>query len=246
MTRQDQVQPADDAKKQVPDAGATVKPEAPPGGAPRRAPAAKEIIPLAWKLIGTSAGTPVTLLKCIERKDAEAQMARLETEGYYQHLKIYPAEEKVSLSGTLARARKKVIDEAVNLAGARKAASAPAKDASEGTAKNTASKRSAAAASQTIMVRTKPIPVENAAAKTKAKSKAKAKAPSASPARKKTAAARAPKEPAKKKSAKKRPAAKKPAKAAKPPAKAATKSPKKKAVTSKKAAKVKKTTRRRK
>jgi len=85
------------------------------GSTGKRVPGAKEVIPMAWKLVGTSAGMPVTLLKCIDRADAEAQMERLQLENYYQDLAIYPVEAKVPISADLLKARKKAIESAMNV-----------------------------------------------------------------------------------------------------------------------------------
>ncbi len=48
----------------------------------------KEPPAFAWKLTGYADGLTLTLLKCVERKDAEAQLVRLEKEGYYTGLLI--------------------------------------------------------------------------------------------------------------------------------------------------------------
>lgn len=96
-------------------APATTSPHPPP----RRAPGTKEVIPLAWKLVGMSEGTPVTLLKCIERVDAEAQMQRLESEHFYSELEIYPIDEVVPLSPKLLKKRKQLIEAAFKAAAAR-------------------------------------------------------------------------------------------------------------------------------
>ena len=56
----------------------------------------KEPPPFAWKLTGYADGLTLTLLKCIEKKDAEAQKARLECEGYYTGLMITPLDAPVS------------------------------------------------------------------------------------------------------------------------------------------------------
>ncbi len=129
VTESEDRSPKGAAGKNAPPAG-TIKAGAPaPAPAPRRTPGVKEVIPLAWKLVGTSAGTPVTLLKSIDRKDAEAQMARLELEGYYRHLAIYPVEDEVPLSSSLARARKRAMESARSQVGARKASLAAPKSA---------------------------------------------------------------------------------------------------------------------
>ena len=42
---------------------------------------AKEIIPFAWKLVGTSQDTVLTLFKTVDRAEAEGQLARLQNAG---------------------------------------------------------------------------------------------------------------------------------------------------------------------
>jgi hypothetical protein len=71
-------------------------PAPPPPGVPRRAPGQKEVIPFAWKVCGYSFdGQTLTLFKSVELADSEAHLARLESEGYYEGLKVYPIDEKV-------------------------------------------------------------------------------------------------------------------------------------------------------
>ncbi len=174
MTQENQKKPVEkgEAGKNVTSGGGEAS-GSPQAAVQRRAPAIKEVIPLAWKLVGTSAGTPVTLLKCIERKDAEVQMARLEAEGYYQRLEIFGAEEKVPLSSTLNKARKKVIDDATNLAGARKATSVPAK--SPGGPGKGSKRATAASKSNTVTVKMKKTARPVAKSKTRAGSSAESK-----------------------------------------------------------------------
>lgn len=69
---------------------------APAASVPRRAPGQKEVIPLVWKVCGYSFdGVTLTLFKSVERADAEAQLARLQEEGYYTGLAIYKIDEPV-------------------------------------------------------------------------------------------------------------------------------------------------------
>jgi hypothetical protein len=55
----------------------------------------KEPPAFAWKLTGYADGLTLTLLKCVERKDADAQLARLEKEGYYTGLLVTPLTDSV-------------------------------------------------------------------------------------------------------------------------------------------------------
>ncbi len=57
---------------------------------PGRPGAPAEPPPFRWKLVGQSAGVAVTLIKCIEREEVEAQLVRLLEEGYYRELNIVP------------------------------------------------------------------------------------------------------------------------------------------------------------
>lgn len=69
----------------------------------------KEPPPFKWKLMGYVDGYTVTLLKAIEREDAEAQLLRLQEEGYYRGLEIYPIDAKVPAdpdAGRIHRERK--------------------------------------------------------------------------------------------------------------------------------------------
>lgn len=78
----------------------------------KRGPGAKEIPPMQWKLIGVSAGTPVILLKCIEKEDAEAQLKRLEAERYYDELHIYAIDAPMKMSAAQTKERQKLFEEA--------------------------------------------------------------------------------------------------------------------------------------
>ncbi len=95
----------------------------------KRGPGAKEVPQMQWKLVGVSAGTPVVLLKCVEREDAEAQMTRLEAEQYYDELKIYEIDAKVKLSSTQAKERQKLLDQVFAEKAAPKKAKATKKSA---------------------------------------------------------------------------------------------------------------------
>jgi type IV secretory pathway VirB10-like protein len=68
--------------------------EAPQRPAPgRRSLGAKEIVPFAWKVVGNSRGTVVTLFKSIDREEAEGQLERLVRDGYYRDLRLEVIEE---------------------------------------------------------------------------------------------------------------------------------------------------------
>ncbi|HEY3246455.1 MAG TPA: hypothetical protein VGM03_24170 [Phycisphaerae bacterium] len=60
---------------------------------PGRPGAPAEPPPFKWKLVGESAGISVTLIKSIEREEVEAQLLRLQQEGYYRKLLVVPIEE---------------------------------------------------------------------------------------------------------------------------------------------------------
>jgi len=66
-------------------------------GGQARAEAAKKKEPpaFAWKLTGYSDGLTLTLLKCVDPKDAESQLERLQQEGRYKGLLISPIEVPV-------------------------------------------------------------------------------------------------------------------------------------------------------
>ena len=79
---------------------------------------------MEWKLVGVSSGMPVTLMKCTDRTEAEAQLKRLENERYYENLEIYPIATEVPLTPTLKKVRRHEIDRAMAAAASAKAAKA--------------------------------------------------------------------------------------------------------------------------
>jgi hypothetical protein len=83
----------------TPDASPEVVPGAPvidaAPGPPKRSVGPKELPPFEWKVIGESYGAIVTLYKSIEREDADAQLERLERDGYYAKLRIVEAKEVI-------------------------------------------------------------------------------------------------------------------------------------------------------
>ncbi|MFH1110598.1 MAG: hypothetical protein V1790_15575 [Planctomycetota bacterium] len=72
----------------------------------KRALGVKEPIIFKWKLIGTSQNMTLTLFKSVEREEAEAQLDRLQKDGYYTELKILEAETKVEQPLPLKGAKK--------------------------------------------------------------------------------------------------------------------------------------------
>lgn len=62
---------------------------------PKRSVGPKEQPPFEWKVIGESFGAIVTLFKSIEREDADAQLDRLQRDGYYTNLRIVEAKEVI-------------------------------------------------------------------------------------------------------------------------------------------------------
>ncbi len=63
-------------------------PGAPAAPATRRPNPAKEVIPFAWKLVGESNRSIVTLFKAVEREEVEAHYHRLIKDGYYKQLRV--------------------------------------------------------------------------------------------------------------------------------------------------------------
>lgn len=56
---------------------------------------AKDAAPFAWKVIGLSENTMLVLFKSSERAEAEAQLARLSTDGYYTELRIVEIDARI-------------------------------------------------------------------------------------------------------------------------------------------------------
>ena len=121
--------------------------------AAKRALGVKEPIIFKWKLIGTSHHMTLTLFKSVEREEAEAQLDRLQKEGYYTDLKILEAEAKVEQPLPLKGAKKpspriepsgKTTEKTASRAdGGRRAAPPPAPSARKSGAVKTASKSEA-------------------------------------------------------------------------------------------------------
>lgn len=125
---------------------------------------------MEWKLVGVSSGMPVTLMKCTDRTEAEAQLQRLENERYYENLKIFPIAEEVPLTPTLKKVRRLEIDRAMAAAASAKAAKTKVRSSStmgtrSGKAGPAAGKRTARSKSE------KKVAPAKASRKTAAKAK---------------------------------------------------------------------------
>jgi type IV secretory pathway VirB10-like protein len=163
--------------------------------APRRRATKAEPIPLKWKVVGISGGFALTLLKTAEKSLAEGEMARLQQEGRYHKLGVYPIDAKISTPHPPKRmpeppprtkkkgakpkpaakavpARKKASGKTAKAA-AKPAAKKPAKTAGKTKAKPRSKPTKAAAA--------KAKSAKKPATKAAAKPKAKANKPKAKP-----------------------------------------------------------------
>jgi len=167
------------------------------GAAARKAGAAKEGPQFAWKVVGYSQGIPLTLLRAVDRDDADAHLQRYREEGYYSNLGVFPIDERIplpkevqlSLAAQLdAASEKRARKPSAKAAGRRTAAAkSPAKPA--GTAKaagKTPAKKapkpapkaktpSPKAKTPSPKAKTRAKAVKKAKAKTATKTKAKAK-----------------------------------------------------------------------
>ncbi len=161
----------------------------------------KEVVPFAWKVIGTSGDTVLTLFKSIEPADSEAQLARLRKDGYYSNLRVVEADFKV-VQPKPAKKRKLA---APKLKTSETATAKPKQTAEDNT-------KTAKTTSKTTAKKTKATPAEATKKGTAAK---QAEAPKKKAAAKSTEAAEnktAKKKTAKKKTAKKKTVKKKAAK----------------------------------
>lgn len=61
----------------------------------KRSAGPKEPVPFEWKIVGESDGAIITLFKSVEREDADAQLERLQRDGYYQKIRILGAREVI-------------------------------------------------------------------------------------------------------------------------------------------------------
>lgn len=137
------------------------------GATSRKSPAAKEVPPFQWKLVGYSHGIPLTLLKSAERGEVEGQLERYQAEGYYNELAIHPIDAKIPAS-------QKMLDWISQQESARAASHAAKASASQrkSPGKQPAARKQAASKS---VPRAKPKAKSAAAAKAKPKVKAKKK-----------------------------------------------------------------------
>ena len=129
-------------------AGAEVQPEAEKAAAPAKTPGVapatkkplgtKEVIPFEWKLIGESEGMILTLFKAVDRAEVEAQMERVQREGYYTNLRILEADVPLKQPHPVEIPAKsaKPVNKSARAARPKRAA------AKQGTAKSAAPKRS--------------------------------------------------------------------------------------------------------
>ncbi len=151
----------------------------------------KEPPAFAWKLTGYADGLTLTLLKCVERKDAEAQLVRLEKEGYYTGLLISALTDPVPPGPTVkkkwepAPARVFEDDSRMRAPRARPTPPRPVEKAAAIAEKSTAKTTKQAALKKIATGKSKPPAARKAP--TKAASAAKA---ARAPAKTKTAAAK--------------------------------------------------------
>ncbi len=202
--------------------GNPASPAAQSGAPVKKALGAKEVIPLAWKLVGVTPDAAVTLFKAIEKEDVEAQYARLIKDPYYKDLRILPVDAKV----TQPKAAK----------AAKTGPKSKPSEVNSSDSKAGAKRKKSAASKKTVVSESKLIKI-----KSTAKPEKKTKKVKAAKASKKTAKATKKKTPAKKKvvakkkaPAKKKTAAKKKAPVKKVAKKSVKKTAKKKAVVKKK------------
>lgn len=118
---------------------------------PARKPlGAKEVIPFAWKLVGTAHHATVTLFKSVEKADVEAQYERVRKEGYYTDLRILDIDTKVVQPKPARKSRSTSATKAASkssAAGSTKRKTAPKKKKKETASKKKnkkAAKKSAA------------------------------------------------------------------------------------------------------
>lgn len=79
---------------------------------------AKEVPPFEWKLLGTVNYATLTLFKSVDRADSEAQLERVQRDGYYKDLRIVGVNDKVVQPKLPAAMRKKAAALAKKAAGA--------------------------------------------------------------------------------------------------------------------------------
>lgn len=171
------------------------------GTAAKKPPASKEPPVFQWKLVGYSRGIPLTLLKCVERSDAETQLERYQAEGYYGELAIHAIDAKIPIPQEMLEWISR--QEEAKAAAAQKKTSVSKRPSR---AKKTAAKGESAAkrsAAPKKAAEAKPKAKPPAKVKVKKKTKAKTKGKTTPKARQKARAApRAKASAAKKKAAK--------------------------------------------
>lgn len=86
---------ADDVLEVIPLVEPVAGEAVPPGPGAKRSMGAKEPIPFKWKIIGSSGRFILTLFKSVEREDADAQIERLQKDGYYTNLRVVDINEKI-------------------------------------------------------------------------------------------------------------------------------------------------------
>lgn len=151
----------------VPDAA--VPAEGPAAAAPGKKPVGvKEVIPFAWKLIGQANGLYLTLFKSIEREDSDAQLERVQRDGYYTNLRVMPVNEKVEQPKPAKGAKKSDAahtKESQKTFGTRTVAKQPAaeKEPKGASSKSAKELREAAKSPNRILVAAKPAPVKSPA-----------------------------------------------------------------------------------
>lgn len=171
------IEQADKQAEVEPDDTVAVK-EAPTPGS-KRGPGAKELPPLQWKLVGMAGNVPVTLLRCIERTEAEAQLERLSLEHYYDELAIHPINAVVPISSAAAKSRRQIIDAAVKKVSARRERNRPA--GSDDSKNMTPAAKQEAADRKAAATRERPTAVKKEAAKPTPRPAVKTPAKSAKP-----------------------------------------------------------------
>ncbi|GEM_PF-3500277 len=152
----------------------------------------KEIIPFAWKLVGQANGLYLTLFKSIEREDSDAQLERVQRDGYYTNLRVMPVNEKIEQPKPAKSAKKTDAahsKEALKTFGTRTVAKLPAAEKEPKVALSRSAKelREAAKSPNRILVASKPAPVK---APSKSSKSAKAAAAKTAVAGKSTVAAK--------------------------------------------------------
>lgn len=96
----------------------------PAGSTGKKPLGVKEVIPFEWKLVGSSGGLVLTLFKAIERVDVEAQMERVDREGFYKDLRVLPANEPLKQVKAIKAAKEKAAKALGSLPATKKAAKA--------------------------------------------------------------------------------------------------------------------------